>query len=175
MSLELAGLFVTSGKVSPSVIDDALRRQVLAGGSFDTALLEAGAAIREADCLRFLERASALPGIDGPHLFEADPGAAALLPAKLAERHCLLPLRGEGKLLHVAVPFPISKTMLEEIGFLLGRELEGLGLARGPAARGHRPRLPDPAGAPVRDPGGDAGADARPGHVLTRPWSCPRR
>jgi hypothetical protein len=122
MSLELAGLLVTSGAVPPTVVDDALRRQVLAGGAFDTALFEAGAALSEGDCLRFLEKASGLPGIDGPQLMATDPSAAALLPGKLAERHCLLPLREDDQL-HVAVPFPVSKAMLEEVGFLLGKQL----------------------------------------------------
>ena len=46
-----------------SKIDDALRRQVLSGGAFETALFEAGAQLPERECLRFLEKASGLRGL----------------------------------------------------------------------------------------------------------------
>ncbi len=123
MSLELAGLLVTQGILPASLVDDALRRQVLAGGAFDTALFEAGANLSEAACLQLLSQASGLPSVDAQGLSQADPALAPLLPAKLAERHCLLPLRSDGRVLEVAAAFPVDAARLEEIGFLLGREL----------------------------------------------------
>ncbi|MGI5865463.1 MAG: hypothetical protein ACOX6T_25865, partial [Myxococcales bacterium] len=123
MPLKLAGLLVTSGMVPSNLIDDALRRQVLAGGAIDTALLECGAPLSEEAYVQAIEQASGLPAVDAGQLLDVDPCAARLVPAKLAERHCLLPLKEEGRTLHVAVAYPPNVQMLEEIGFLLGRDL----------------------------------------------------
>jgi hypothetical protein len=122
MPEKLTSLLVTSG-VPSSVIDDALRRQVLAGGAIDTALFEGGALITEEYMLRFLVQASGLGGVRAEVLLHADIDLARLLPAKLAERHCLIPLKSIGRMLQVAVAFPPKPAMLEEIGFLLGRDL----------------------------------------------------
>jgi hypothetical protein len=123
MPLKLAGLLVTSGMVPSQLIDDALRRQVLAGDSIDTALLELGPSFTEELCLSALEQASGVPSAGTRQLAGADPAALELVPGKLAERHCLLPLRLVGRGLQVAVAYPVDVQMLEEIGFLLGREL----------------------------------------------------
>jgi hypothetical protein len=123
MPLKLAGLLVTSGAVPTAVIEDALRRQVLSGSALDTALFETGAGLTEAQLLQWLEQASGLPGLGAEELLESDPGLAQLLPAKLAERHGLLLLRSDGGILEVAVRYPASAEMLDQIGFLLRREL----------------------------------------------------
>lgn len=124
MSLDLASLVAMSdGFVPPSTMEDALRRQALAGGGLDTALLETGARLSESECLRFLEKASGFPGIDGPSLMGLGAAAAALLPGELAERHCLLPLHTDGQRLHVAVPFPASQSTLDEVRVSLRCEL----------------------------------------------------
>lgn len=123
MPLKLAGLLVTCGTVPSNLLDDALRRQVLAGGSIDTALLECGAPLSEEAYVRAIEQTSGLPAVEAAQLLEVDPRAARLVPAKLAERHCLLPLKEDGRTLHVAVAYPPNVQMLEEIGFLLGRDL----------------------------------------------------
>lgn len=123
MPLKLAGLLVTSGVVPAAVVEDALRRQVLSGSALDTALFEAGAGLTEAQLLQWVEQASGLPGLGAEELLESDPGLARLLPAKLAERHGLLALRSDGRVLEVAVRYPASAEMLDQIGFLLRREL----------------------------------------------------
>lgn len=123
MPLKLSGLLVTSGTVPAAVVEDALRRQVLSGCALDTALLEAGARITEAQLLAKLESASGLKGLDAAALAAGEAAAAGLLSSKLAERHCLLPLHSDGRALEVAVCYPPSPEMLEQIGFLLKREL----------------------------------------------------
>ncbi len=123
MPLKLAGLLVTSGAVPAGIVEDALRRQVLSGCALDTALLEAGARLTEAQLLAKLEQASGLKEVGALALAEAEPAAVALLSAKLAERHGMLPLRSDGLALEVAVRYPPSTEMLEQVGFLLKREL----------------------------------------------------
>ncbi len=122
MSLDFASQLVSEGAVTPALIDDALRRQVLSGGALDTILLELGA-LTEAECLAQLERVSGLDAAPASQLLTADPALASLLAPKLAERHALLPLRADGLELVVATSFPPNEEMLEEIGFLVGREL----------------------------------------------------
>ena len=123
MPLKLAGLLVTSGAASSALVDGALRRQVLCGGALDTALLEAGIPISEAELLHFLERASGLPSIGAQELARAERSVALLLPARLAERHGLLPLHEQGRVVDFAAGYPANPQMLEEIGFLMGREI----------------------------------------------------
>lgn len=122
MSLDFASQLVSEGALPPALVDDALRRQVLSGGALDTILLELEA-LSEADCLAHLARVSGLEAAPAERLLSVDPALASLISPKLAERHGLLPLAENGLELQVAVSWPLDAQMLEEIGFLIGREL----------------------------------------------------
>jgi hypothetical protein len=182
MPLKLAGLLVTSGAAPATLVEDALRRQVLSGCAMDTALLEAGTALTEAHLLRELQRASGLSGVDAAALAAADQSLASLLPAKLAQRHCLLPLRAQGRTLTVAVPYPPRGSMLVEIGFLLGRPLqpvvalelrlrEAIGRVYGcPVPARHQTLLQRLGPAPQPQPNAPA-APGEPWPPDARPWA----
>ena len=99
-----------------------MRQQQAKGGLIDTVLLETGR-LREADLLNLLGEAS---GFRPVNLADFEPNAevATLIPPKIAERLCVVPLSLDGNTLHVACGFPVPRKELDEVGFLLGKPLE---------------------------------------------------
>jgi hypothetical protein len=122
MPVKVAAALVEAGKVPPETMEAALKKQVLAGGAIDTVLLEMGAA-SESDLLTALGVASGAAVAPPLLLARPDPKAMLAFPAKLAERHGIVPLLAEGRVLHIASVYPIDARVLEEISFMIGRDL----------------------------------------------------
>jgi HEAT repeat protein len=120
MSSRLAQYFVAQGLVAAPAVDEALKLQATQGGGLDTALLQLG--MPEEMLLEALSQVSGLPSIDLTG-FEPNPEVARLIPPKLAERLKVVPLSLEGNTLHVACAEPVPQAELNEVGFLLGKEL----------------------------------------------------
>ncbi len=123
MPLFLAGLLVRCGVLSPQLVEEALQRQVLAGGALDSSLLELGAS-DEPRLAEFLARASALPLVGNEQLAAPDQRLRRLFPLRLAERHGLVPFAQEDRTLRVACTYPSDAALLEEMGFLLSQRIE---------------------------------------------------
>ena len=123
MPLFLAGLLVRGGALSAQVVEEALQRQVLAGGALDSSLLELGA-IEEPQLAEFLARASGLPLAPEEPLAVPDQKLRRLFPLRLAERHGLVPFAQEERTLRVACTYPADAALLEEMGFLLSQRIE---------------------------------------------------
>lgn len=121
MPSRLAQHLVARGLLSTEKVNEALRRMATAGGTLDTALLEMGA-LQEAD---LLQAASETSGLRSVNLAEFEPNTevASLIPPKIAERLCVVPLSVDGAMLHVACAYPVPKAELDEVGFLLGKQL----------------------------------------------------
>ena len=120
MSSRLAQYLVAQGLVAAPAVDEALKLQASEGGGLDTALLQLG--MPEEALLEALTQVSGLPSIDLTG-FEPNPEVARLIPPKLAERLKVVPLSLEGNTLHVACAEPVPQAELNEVGFLLGKEL----------------------------------------------------
>lgn len=116
--LDLSTLVVDEGGVPAERLDDALQRQVLSGGNLDTVLLEMGL-VDEPTLLRLLARSERLPAVGKDALDAADRAAVAMFPRRLAEKHGIVPLSLEGRVLSVAVARAPDMTLLDEIGFML--------------------------------------------------------
>jgi hypothetical protein len=93
----------------------------VAGGGLDTALLEQGV-IDEATLGTLLSEATGLTAINLTD-FEPNRELAALIPPKIVERLRVVPLSLDGQVLHVACTDPVPQAELNEVGFLLGKEL----------------------------------------------------
>ncbi len=122
MPTRLAQHLIARGLLPGDRVEEALRRQAIAGGALDTVLLEQGL-ISEAGMLQ------ALADVSGVRLvslgdFEPNHEVAALIPPKIAERLCVVPLSVDGDALHVACSYPVPTQQLQEVGFLLGKRLE---------------------------------------------------
>jgi hypothetical protein len=118
MPLFLAGLLVRGGAVAPDVMEEALQRQVLYGGALDTNLLEIGAA-DESTLAPYLARASGLPLAPAEAFEPVDARVRRTFPARLAERHGIIPFRVEGRTLDVACCYPVEASLIDEISFML--------------------------------------------------------
>ena len=122
MPATLARLLVEGGVINRTLADECLRRHLQVGGALDTVLLEAGACT-EPIVLAYLSQASELdPGVSRDFAL-VDPKITQTFPFKLADRHGMMPLELGKRHLSVAASYPVEKLLLEELSFMLGRDL----------------------------------------------------
>lgn len=119
MSL-LTSLLLHDNIVSPRKIDEAIQRQVIAGGDFETALLEVGA-LAEDTLAAYYSALVSLPAASREDVLEADPSAVARLSRDLARAHGAVPLRVEDGVLLLAVSTPLDTDALTALRASVGR------------------------------------------------------
>lgn len=117
-----ARLLVDEGLVPEEGMERARARQAEAGGALDTALLELDLA-DERIIVDALARASGLPPAPASAFLDPDPHSRRVVPAKVADRHCLVPFGLEGRELLLAVSCPVDHGVLEEVSFMLSLHL----------------------------------------------------
>lgn len=122
MPARLAQHLVSKGLLPMERASEALRIQAVTGGSLDTVLLELGV-LPEPALLEAMGEVSAYRPVNLAD-FEPNQEVAALIPPKIAERLCVAPLSTDGPALHVACGYPVKKAELDEVAFLLGKQLE---------------------------------------------------
>ncbi|HVE85873.1 MAG TPA: FrgA protein [Myxococcales bacterium] len=122
MPTRLAQQLVTKGLLPVERASEALRIQAMTGGALDTVLLELGW-VPEQDLLQAMSDASSYRPVNLAD-FEPNRDVAGLIPPKIAERLCVAPLSTDGPSLHVACGYPVRKAELDEVAFLLGKQLE---------------------------------------------------
>lgn len=122
MPSRLAQHLIAKGVLAADMVETAFKRHAAGGGAFDTVLLEQGQ-VSEEDLLRALGEVSGLPTVQLGD-FEPSAEAAGLLPFKVVERLCVVPLSVDGSLLHIASAYPVARSELREVSFLLNRELK---------------------------------------------------
>ncbi|MDQ3266804.1 MAG: FrgA protein, partial [Myxococcota bacterium] len=122
MPARLAQVLVSRGLLTPERADEALRQLAVAGGALDTTLLEHGW-VSEVPLLQALGEASGFRAVNLAD-FEPNPEVATLIPPKIADRLCVAPLSVEGPVLHIVCGYPVRKVELDEVAFLLGKQLE---------------------------------------------------
>ena len=106
-------------------VDEALARQALHGGDLVTNLLEV-AHVDESALLSVLSEFHGLPAAPSGPLPPADPNAVALFPRDVAVEHCILPFRASASACDIIVTAPLSPTLLDDLRFALGVQLEQL-------------------------------------------------
>ena len=92
------------------------------GGALDTALLERSL-LPEPALLEALAESAGLRAVNLPD-FEPNAEVATLIPANVAERLCVAPLSVDGDTLHVVSAYPVPREEVQEVAFLLGKQLE---------------------------------------------------
>jgi hypothetical protein len=113
MSL-LSALLTQDQVVSPKAIDEAIQRQVINGGDFETNLLEIGA-IAEDTLAAYCAAIHGLAVCPREDVIHADPSALARIPAHLAEQHRVVALRIERARLVVCLAGPLSSSARSEL------------------------------------------------------------
>ncbi len=73
--------------------------------------------VPETEVVRMLARQYRMPAVDLSR-FEVDPRLLKLIPADLASKHTVLPLKREGRQLTVAIADPTSMSVVEDLKFI---------------------------------------------------------
>jgi type IV pilus assembly protein PilB len=117
----LGELLLAEGLITREQLDRAIREQQEHGTRLGYNLIKQGA-IKETELTRMLGRQYRMPAVDLSR-FEMDPKIAKLIPAELAMKHQVLPLRREGRTLTVALADPTRLAVLEDIKFITGYDI----------------------------------------------------
>ncbi|MCL4866101.1 MAG: type IV-A pilus assembly ATPase PilB, partial [Gemmatimonadales bacterium] len=90
--------------------------QRTAGTRLGYALVKLGL-VQEVEITRLLARQYRMPAVDLSR-FEVDPRIIKLIPAEVAIKNCVLPLKREGRTLTVAMADPLNQGLLQDLKFI---------------------------------------------------------
>ena len=116
MPERVTALLLKEGIVSREFMERAQRDAKSNGTTITLALIKTGA-IDETELTKIIARTYKMPAVDLSK-FEVDPKILRLVPAELATKHCVLPLKREGRTLTVAVADPTNQEILEDLKFV---------------------------------------------------------
>jgi hypothetical protein len=116
----LGDRLVRAGIVTSAQIEEALEAQVVFGGRIGTALMELGY-VDEKTITRYLAEKLNVPPFSESLLEpEPDENTLAAIPIELVEKYHAIPLRREGRRLHVLMEDPSSLAQLDDLSFRTG-------------------------------------------------------
>jgi len=104
------------GLITADQLNQALQEQQQNGTRIGYNLVKLGF-INETDLTRMLARQYRMPAVDLTK-FEVDPRVAKLIPAELALKHLVLPLKRDGRTLTVAMAEPTNIRVLDDLKFI---------------------------------------------------------
>jgi type IV pilus assembly protein PilB len=116
MPERITALLINEGIVSREFLERAQRDAKSNGTTITLALIKTGA-IDETELTKIIARTYRMPAVDLSK-FEVDPKILRLVPAELATKHGVLPLKREGRTLTVAVADPTNQEILEDLKFV---------------------------------------------------------
>ncbi|HJU74982.1 MAG TPA: ATPase, T2SS/T4P/T4SS family [Gemmatimonadaceae bacterium] len=112
----LTDLLLREGLITREQLDRAAREQKSNGATITYHLVKLGF-IKEVDLVKVIARQSRMPAVDLSK-FEVDAKIVKLVPAEVAIKHLVLPLKREGRMLTVAVCDPGNLGILEDLKFI---------------------------------------------------------
>jgi type IV pilus assembly protein PilB len=114
--MRLGDLLLKEGLVTREQIDKALLEGKQNGTRLGYALVKLGF-VQETDITKMLARQFRMPAVDLSR-FEVDPRIAKLIPADLATKHLVLPLKRDGRTLTVAMADPTNLGVIDDLKFI---------------------------------------------------------
>jgi type IV pilus assembly protein PilB len=117
----IGDLLLREGLITQDQLDRALREVREHGTRLGYNLIKLGF-IKETDLTRMLGRQYRIPAVDLAR-FQVDPRVAKLIPAELALKHQVIPLKREGRVLTIALGDPTRMAVLEDIKFMTGYDI----------------------------------------------------
>ncbi|HUO52168.1 MAG TPA: ATPase, T2SS/T4P/T4SS family [Gemmatimonadaceae bacterium] len=114
--MKIGELLVKEGLITREALEKALSEQKSSGYRVGYNLVKLGF-INEVELTRMLARQFRMPAVDLSN-FEVDPRIAKLIPAELAQRHLVLPLKREGRTLTVAMADPSDLGVIDDLKFI---------------------------------------------------------
>ncbi len=112
----LGDVLIQEGLVTREQLSQALAEQRTAGTRLGYALVKLGL-VQEVEITRLLARQYRMPAVDLSR-FEVDPRIIKLIPAEVAIKNCVLPLKREGRTLTVAMADPLNQGLLQDLKFI---------------------------------------------------------
>ena len=112
----LGDLLVKEGLITKEQLDKALGEQKSSGTRVGYNLVKLGF-IPELELTKVLARQYKMPAVDLSK-FEVDPRIVKLVPADLAVKHLVLPLKRDGRTLTVAMADPTNMGVVEDLKFI---------------------------------------------------------
>jgi type IV pilus assembly protein PilB len=109
-------MLVREGLITSDQLNRALEEQRQTGTRLGYTLVKLGY-IKETELTRMLARQYRMPAVDLTK-FEVDPRIVKLIPAELAMKHLVLPLKREGRTLTVAMVEPTNIRVLDDLKFI---------------------------------------------------------
>src|SRR5687767_470690 len=114
--MRLGDLLLKEGLISREQLDKALLDGKQNGTRLGYALVKLGY-VTETDITKMLARQFRMPAVDLSR-FEVDPRIAKLIPADLATKHLVLPLKRDGRTLTVAMADPTNLGIIDDLKFI---------------------------------------------------------
>ena len=112
----LGDLLVREGLITREQLSQALQEQRNSGMRLGYTLVKLGL-VEETEITKMLARQYRMPAVDLAR-FEVDPRIVKLIPAEIAVRHTVLPLKREGRTLTVAMSDPTNMTVVDDLKFI---------------------------------------------------------
>jgi type IV pilus assembly protein PilB len=112
----LGDLLIKEGLISKDQLDKALQEQRSSGSRLGYCLVKLGF-VQETEITKMLARQYRMPAVDLSR-FEVDPKIVKMIPADIALKHLVLPLKREGRTLTVAMADPTNLGVLDDLKFI---------------------------------------------------------
>jgi type IV pilus assembly protein PilB len=112
----LGDLLVREGLITREQLNKALQEQKVTGMRLGYTLVKLGF-VQEVEITKMLARQYRMPAVDLSR-FEVDPKIIKLVPADVAIKHTVLPLKREGRTLTVAMADPTNVGVIDDLKFI---------------------------------------------------------
>ncbi|HXY69066.1 MAG TPA: ATPase, T2SS/T4P/T4SS family, partial [Gemmatimonadales bacterium] len=112
----LGDLLIREGLITKDQLSKALQEQKSNGQRLGYNLVKMGF-IQETEITKMLARQFRMPAVDLAR-FEADPKIIKMVPADVALKHLVLPLKREGRTLTVAMADPTNLSVIDDLKFI---------------------------------------------------------
>ena len=112
----LGDLLIKEGLITRDQLDKALQEQRSSGSRLGYCLVKLGF-VQETEITKMLARQYRMPAVDLAR-FEVDPKIVKMIPADVALKHLVLPLKREGRTLTVAMADPTNLGVIDDLKFI---------------------------------------------------------
>jgi hypothetical protein len=119
MTIKLGELLLNEKLITNEQLDEALKSQIIFGIKLGSSLVELGFISDEQLC-RFLSRKLGVPAVSPRIMSSLTPEILALVPAELAGKYRVIPLKTDGKKMALAMADPSDFKAIEEVAFVTG-------------------------------------------------------
>ena len=119
MAIKLGELLLNEKLIIPEQLDEALKCQTIFGIKLGSSLIELGFISDEQLC-RFLSRKLGVPAVSPRVMSTLSEDVLALVPAELAGKYRVVPIRTDGKKLALAMADPTDFKAIDEVAFVTG-------------------------------------------------------